>query len=299
MTNEQRGNLYLLTGLVLGLAFGLFVAWVISPLKYTDTDPGALAAPYQAEYRRMIALAYQRGKNLERAHERLNLLGDEDPVQVLAAEAQRMLAEDQTSQEARALAILAADLNRPPDANRTPAAAAQATETEPTREATEESTATAASPTPPQAEAIRSPTPLPPTRTPTPFISPTPTRTRIPTFAPRATATPAPVQAAPFVLEGRRQICDGSVPPGLLQIEVADTAGLPMPGVRVSITWQDGQETFFTGLAPEISLGYADFLMAEGITYDLKVGEVSETVSGLTSTNNCGWKLTFTQAAGE
>lgn len=295
MTNEQRGNLYLLTGLVLGLALGLLIAWVISPLKYTNTDPGALAAPYKAEYRRMIALAYQRGRNLDRARQRLNLLGDNDLVQVLAAEAQRMLAEDQTSQEARALAILAADLNRPPDANPTTGAVAQVTETEPGSEATGEP----ASPTPPQAEAIRSPTPLPPTRTPTPFISPTPTRTRIPTFAPRATATPAPVQAAPFVLEDRRQICDGSVPPGLLQVEVADTAGLPMPGVRVSITWQDGQETFFTGLAPEISLGYADFLTAEGTTYDLKVGEVSETVSGLMSTNNCGWKLTFTQAAGE
>lgn len=287
MTNEQRGNLYLLTGLVLGLTIGLLTAWFISPLEYTDTEPGSLAEPYRAEYRRLIALAYQNGGSLERARQRLNLLNDDDPVQVLAAEAQRMLAEDQASQEARALAILAADLNRPPSENPTPLAVAQGTE----EEAAGEVTATS-----PPADAVRSPTPQPHTRTPTPFISPTPTRTRIPTFAPRATATPVPVQDAPFVLVERRQICDGTVPPGLLQIEVANASGTPLPGVRISVTWLDGQETFFTGLAPEISLGHADFAMVEGFVYDLTIGDVSQEVSQLTSVNNCGLKLNFTQA---
>ena len=37
--NESRGNLYLLTGLVIGLAAGLLFAWVISPVKYVDIEP--------------------------------------------------------------------------------------------------------------------------------------------------------------------------------------------------------------------------------------------------------------------
>lgn len=292
MTNEQRGNLYLLTGLVLGLALGLLIAWVISPLNYTDTDPGALAPPYKAEYRRMIALAYQRGKNLQRARERLNLLGDDDPVQVLAAEAQRMVAEDQTSQEARALAILAADLNRPPDANSTPAAVAQITKTEPAGETTGQ----AASPTPPQAEAIRSPTPLPPTRTPTPFISPTPTRTRIPTFAPRATATPVPAQTALYELKSKQPVCNGTLPDGLLQIEVTDAKGQPQAAVKVTITWEQGEDVFYTGLAPEISPGYADFLMLPGGSYSIKVGEISDAISGIDYQAGCGWRIVVDQA---
>ena len=33
MSQERRGPWYLLTGLVLGLAFGLVFAWVVSPVK--------------------------------------------------------------------------------------------------------------------------------------------------------------------------------------------------------------------------------------------------------------------------
>lgn len=287
MTNEQRGNLYLLTGLVLGLALGLLIAWVISPLKYTDTDPGALAAPYKAEYRRMIALAYQRGRNLDRARQRLNLLGDDDPVQVLAAEAQRMLAEDQASQEARALAILAADLNRPISPLPSPTAPAVAQSTEETVEATA---------TLPQGQAIRSPTPLPPTRTPTPFISPTPTRTRIPTFAPRATATPVPAQTALYELKSKQPVCNGTLPDGLMQIEVTDAKGQPQAAVKVTITWNQGEDVFYTGLAPEISPGYADFLMLPGGSYSIKVGEISDAISGIDYQEGCGWRIVVDQA---
>ena len=286
MTNEQRGNLYLLTGLVLGLTIGLLTAWFISPLEYTDTEPGSLAEPYRAEYRRLIALAYQNGGSLERARQRLNLLNDDDPVQVLAAEAQRMLAEDQASQEARALAILAADLNRPPSENPTPLAVAQGTE----EEAAGEVTATL-----PPADAVRSPTPQPTTRTPTPFISPTPTRTRIPTFAPRATATPVPVQDAPFVLVERRQICDGTVPPGLLQIEVTGPDNQPIAGVKIAITWDSGEDVLYTGLAPEINPGYADFSMTLGIKYQMQVGQAGEKVRDFSFSERCSWKLNFIQ----
>ncbi|MBE0697270.1 MAG: hypothetical protein IH586_10135, partial [Anaerolineaceae bacterium] len=112
--NEQRGNLYLLTGLVIGLAVGLLFAWVISPVKYVDTEPGSLAPGVKDEYRQVIALAYQANHDLSRAQQRIALIDPGSNFQVLAAQAQRMLAEDTTSQEARALAMLAADMSKPP-----------------------------------------------------------------------------------------------------------------------------------------------------------------------------------------
>jgi len=54
-----------------------------------------------------------------------------------------------------------------------------------------------------------------------------------------------------------------------------------MPGVRIQINWKDGEETFFTGLKPDINSGYADFEMTAGTVYSLRVGENGETVSGL------------------
>ena len=111
--NEKRGNWYLLTGLVLGLVIGLGFAWFISPVKYTDIAPASLTSSYKDEYRRVIALAYTANHDIDRARVRINLLDANNPAQVLAAQAQHMVAENQAPQEARALALLAADLGRP------------------------------------------------------------------------------------------------------------------------------------------------------------------------------------------
>ena len=39
----------------------------------------------------------------------------------------------------------------------------------------------------------------------------------------------------------------------------------------VFITWDEGQERIFTGLKPEIDLGYADYVMTPEVTYTLQV----------------------------
>ena len=111
--NKRRGNWYLLTGLLIGLVLGLFFAWVISPVQYVDISPSDLPGSQKDLYRRVIALAYQVDRDLDRARQRAELIDSRDPVQSLAAQAQRMLAEGQSAQDARALAILAADLGRP------------------------------------------------------------------------------------------------------------------------------------------------------------------------------------------
>jgi hypothetical protein len=297
---EARGNLYLLTGLILGIGLGLLIAWVISPVEYVETGPRSLGAEYKDEYRRMVALAYAADSNLERARERARLVDGSSAVQQLAAQAQRMLGENRPPQEARAVAVLAAELARPAENALAPSIEAQAASTQAGGAGIESAlaTETAAVFASTQAaqggeisQAVQTPTQPAPTRT------PTPTRTAIPTFTPRPSATAAGALEAPFVLEDQSEICDGSVPVGLLIIEIADADGEPLPGVRVEVTSQDGVEYLYTGLAPEMGLGYADFQMAAGFQYDVKVGSVSDTVEGLRASGSCGLQLDFTQQA--
>lgn len=101
---------------------------------------------------------------------------------------------------------------------------------------------------------------------------------RTPRPSPRPSATPSvqPTPGEPFVLDQRQQICDPQLDPPLLQVFVEDAAGEPVPGVEVLVLWDEGQDRFFTGLQPEVSLGYADFILQPEVTYTVRLaaGEV-------------------------
>ncbi len=286
MNEERRGHWYLLTGLLIGLAAGLLISLVISPLRYADSDPSALNEVAKNQFRQLVALAFQANGNIPRAQGRLSLLRDADPNRELAAQAQRILGEGGSPDEARALAALASALSgsqsagpvQPSGANATPTAGADPGQP----------TAPAITLTLVTGEAIQTATP------------PRPTATPRPTFTPRPTATPPRVLDAPFTLTNQVQICDGSLPAGRLAVLVTGKDGQPLAGVPVLVTWGEGQtSTFYTGLAPEISPGYADFQMQPGITYTLKVGEASEAVTGL-EVPSCGggWRVEFTEGGG-
>jgi len=105
----KRGAWYLLTGLVLGLIFGLAYAWLVDPAIYQDVTPESLAPGYKDSYRSLIAQTYAATGNLDRAVSRLTLLNDPDPIYALGAQAQQALAEGQP-EEAHALALLASAL---------------------------------------------------------------------------------------------------------------------------------------------------------------------------------------------
>ncbi len=64
---------------------------------------------------------------------------------------------------------------------------------------------------------------------------------------------------------------------------VLDAHGHPLPGIEITVTWNEGADRFFTGLQPEISPGYADYTMTGGTTYSLQVARLGVPVSGLTS----------------
>ncbi|MDP2975508.1 MAG: hypothetical protein Q8N45_04765, partial [Anaerolineales bacterium] len=185
----RRGPWYLLTGLLTGLALGLLVAWVISPVQYVDTAPASLRADFKDQYRSMIASAYLATGELGRAQSRLSLLGDADPLQALTLQAQHALSVGDPNGSAYALARLADALKQPPVGGQIP------NEIGASPTATYTATGTKAD----TSSVTRAPTRRP-TGTLTPAATGTPT--------PRPTRRPTPTVDAAFVLVAQETVCE-------------------------------------------------------------------------------------------
>jgi hypothetical protein len=136
----------------------------------------------------------------------------------------------------------------------------------------------------------------------TPLSIETPGTVSIPT--PRPTQTTVPTPGAPFELTGQESICDSNLPDGLLQVMVLNPSRRQLAGVEVVITWDGGEEQFFTGLKPELGNGYADYIMTPNTTYTVQLARGSDVALGITAPT-CqtasgenffgGIKLTFQQ----
>lgn len=315
---EERGAWYLLTGLIIGGVIGLLYAWLVRPIQYVDTTPAALRADFKDHYRALIAAAYVANPDLVRARARLELLADEDIYRALAEQAQRTLADGSDPNQARALGLLAVSLGQP-TSGAPPLQVTPADETDASLAATQDLlTQTPGSPIASQTNMTgtldvtmavnASTTPLPeispdstaPSTTPTPRSTslPTATRTALPT------RTPTPTPGAPFTLERQDLVCDPDLGAGLLQIQALDAAGEPVPGVEVVVVWETGEDHFFTGLKPELGLGYADFNMTPGVSYLVRLAAGGLPLSELTA-EECetsrgerywgSWSLVFVQ----
>jgi len=251
--NEKRGAWYLLTGAVIGLVFGVLLALTAVPVKYINTAPDNLREQDKQNYRALVAQAYLAEGDLGRARSRLTLLGDPNQAEVLVAQAQNILAEGGSDDQARALALLAAAINEP-SMLVTPLPVAVQLASMPTEAA-------------PQGSQTAGPTPTPG-----------------PTGTPRPTNTPLPTQGPPFVKIEEFPVCDPLPETPLLQVIVLDAAGKPVPGVKIEISQSvGGIETFYTGLYPEISAGYADYEMQPQVNYAIRVGDSGLTTSDLTA----------------
>lgn len=110
----QKSSWYLLTGFLLGLAIGLIFAWVLLPASFTDIAPQSLSTLDKDHYRLMIARVYAVDQNLVRAESRLELLGDENAGDLLAAQSQQVLATGENQSDAQALALLSAAVKANP-----------------------------------------------------------------------------------------------------------------------------------------------------------------------------------------
>jgi hypothetical protein len=277
---DERGHWYLLTGFVIGIVLGLVYAWLISPQQYQDTSPASLQPEFKDQYRAMIAAAFVATGNLPRAEARLALLGDSDAVLALSEQAQRTLGEGKSPVEAQALGLLAVALGQGESAalpSQVPSLTPTQGQTSDTPQpANTEPAPTEITPEPISPEVALSPSP------PTTNESPQVTRTIISTATPLPTRTPTVTPGSPFVLQSNTFVCDTNLPNPLIQVIAEDSSGDPLPGEEITTTWEGGEDHYYTGLKPELGLGYADYLMAPGIVYQVHMSGGGQTVPDIT-----------------
>ncbi|NWF65035.1 MAG: hypothetical protein HXY38_12095 [Chloroflexi bacterium] len=252
--------LHFILALLIGAGLGLAYSWQISPVTYVDAAPALLREDFKDQYRIIIADAYAANQNLPRAQARLNILGDANPIDALSAQAQRMLAAGEPFELARPLAKLASDLQQGfvsepftptafPTFN-TPQAASTPTANETQPQAREEATFT------------------PP---PTVFFEQTPlSPITQETVTPRPTFTPTAGPDAPFTLVGQEPMCDPGAS-NLMQFILTDSRREQIAGVEIIVTWNQGEDRFFTGFKPELGNGYADFIMQPNTLYNIRI----------------------------
>jgi hypothetical protein len=268
----RNNTLHIILALLLGVGLGLTYAWVISPVTYVDASPAILRVDFKDQYRSVIAASYASTYNLPRASERLKLLGDNDPVGELSAQAQRMLAAGEPFEDVRPLAQLATDL--------------------------QQGFASAPITNVPIVEIVNTPT------LETPFVEPTLVLTEtfvfdeptlsfeqtlvipeqpLTTSTPRPTSRPDPAAGEPFTLVGQDTVCDPSQKEGLLKVILMDSRRRQVPGIKIIVTWNQGEDNFFTGLKPELGNGYADFFMQADTIYSVRVVEGGSFVPNITA----------------
>lgn len=267
---DERGPWYLLTGLILGLILGLLYAWVISPIRYVDTQPSSLRSDFREQYRALIAAAFLSNGDLERAKARLALLADPEIAKTIAIQAQ--LAQDRAGpdSEKNGLELLATALSSGAFIPTAISIPSDTPTTEPTSTVTQ---------TPVVAlNGEASPTPTSGT--------PQASRTSAPTTTPLPSRTPTPTPGAPFILQEQTVVCDPTIKQPLIQIETLDAAMQPVPGVEVVVTSDQGEDHFFTGLKPELGLGYADYAIQPDVHYRIRLAEGGDVIPDL-ATQEC------------
>lgn len=294
---QQRGNWFILTGLVMGLLLGSLYSWVIAPVLQVDMAPIALSAVDKDRYRGMVVAAYSANPDVSRARARLALLNDPDPAAALMTQANDLLAQGGSAAESRNFALLASALSQVSAGTPLPLAAAT-----PTLMIT------------PGPMGLETGVPAAAKPSVTPAGKPTQVATRVASATAKLaatvtlaagvpTSTPTATPGAPFGLKNREQVCDVTLG-ALLQVQITDASGNPVPGVEARMTWIGGEDSFFTGLKPEKGLGYADFTMNPDETYTLRLTDGGRPVTELKAprctdvdgkTYAGGWLLSFSQ----
>lgn len=257
----RSGTFQFVIALLAGFGLGLAYSWLISPVTYEDAAPALLRTDFKDQYRVIIAAAYASNLDLPRAQSRLSLLGDPDPMAALSAQAQRMLAAGESFEKVRPLAQLATDLQRgfvsepftptPFPTFNTPNVPSTPTSTESV-----------------QTEPNDGPTPTSP---PTVFFEQTPLTPIIQgTNTPRPTFTPTAGPGVPFVLINQETVCEAGMSK-VIQFILMNSRSEQVPGVEIIVTWDQGEDRFFTGFKPEMGNGYADFTMQADTVYNIRI----------------------------
>jgi len=260
--------LFSLTAAV-GLAGGLYYTWILDPVEYYDTSPNTLFDRDKALYLALIGDLYVYEGDLARTEARLAELGVAADGPTLARFIEVYLDSGGRPEEVRNLAHLAEDLGASGGVLLVFAG-------EPT----------AAPPSPaPATTSLQGEGSSPATAT------------------PPASPTPAPT----FSLVEQTSLCAAPGRAGQIAVWTQDAQGQPLPGVEVVVSWDTGQDRFYTGLWPEQGAGYADFDMTPATIYEVYLADYrGDTAQGLASDLSPGlcrdgveavdWRLTFQQS---
>ena len=255
----------IIIALLAGFGLGLAYSWLIAPVEYVNANPSILRSDFKDQYRIVIAASYASTHDLPRARARLELLGDADPIGQLSAQAQQMLASGETFERIRPLAQLATDLQQGFVAipfTSTPFTSIGNTPII-------EETPFIEEPFPTETPDFSAQTIIP---NGIPFETPLIPQTNF-TPTPRPTFTSIPQPGAPFTLVGQDVVCDPALSEGLMQVMLMDGRRRQVAGIKIIVTWDNGEDQFFTGLKPELGNGYADFLMDTRTIYSIRVVE--------------------------
>jgi hypothetical protein len=267
---------WLFIGLVLGLLFGLYYAWVLDPIVLTDSGPSRLSPASKAEYIFLVSQSYAVDGNWDLAQERLTALEDPNLSQSVNDLLETYVRDLDSPNALRNMANLAQQLGAEGGA-----------------------------------VAIFAPTPVL-VATPTlaqqtlPTLAPTPTpfATAVPVETATASATPPPTRDVELVYtllnQERQCAADGSPQREIITQDAFDNE---LGGVEVQVVWANGRDRFYTGFKPTEGAGYADFSMEPDTSYTVFLAEGSSEISGL-RVESCpdgsdgGWLLIFQKEAG-
>ena len=266
---------WLLLGLVFGLIGGLYYAWIIDPVVFTNASPARFSDRYREEYIILVSQSYAVNENWPLAQQRLAALDDPNIAETVNGLLETAVRQQRPAPLLEQLAIVARNLGAAGQAIALFAPTLPAANVQPTP--------TSALATTPTATFAPSATP-----TSTPSPSPTGTATR------PATATPQPN----YRLNEQTRLCSEDSAISRIEIVVLDAFLNDLPGVEIEVSWQNGRDRFYTGFKPENGRGYADFEMSPDIAYTVRLPDGSPEVSGLRleacdSGFSGGWRLTF------
>ena len=202
MGQQQNNRTWLIVtvlvvlGLTAGLGLGLVIGWVVAPVQFVDTALADLHTDYKEEYTLLVASAYARDHDLDKARSRLEELEVPNLQAWISPLIDSFVAEGRNETEIQALAELAQALGV-----NNPQIAAHLASPTPVPTNTPVPTPTP-EPTDTPIPATDTPTLEPPTDTPVPQPTdtvPPPTEAPVPTdtSAPQPSDTPAPPTDTP------------------------------------------------------------------------------------------------------
>ncbi len=244
---------FALLGIGLGIAAGLFYTWTIDPVIEKNTRPDQLNQVAKQNYVVAIALDYGETGDIQRAYSLLAEVDpDKDAFQIAADTMCELTREGQVQSAAdivamrQLIAVFQGQLGVEVKCDTSIyATAPPPTIITPTQTFTPSPTV--------QRPDTKTPTVTVVGATPTDLPSPTPRSTR---------REFEPVSHSPFCVAGKS---------GVIEIKVRDRSGIPLAGIEAAVTWSTDrgqqEETFFTGLKPDIDDGYADYQGVDGETY--------------------------------